>query len=125
MKMYVYSTLASDIAYTNHVSVGNPDPHPLPPVVIKGGAGVANDRLITPHGVRTEVTEEDVEYLRANSVFKRHEANGFVMISKDKQDPDLVASDMKSREPSSPLVDPDFKEDEKPILPEGKSNKKR
>ena len=77
-KLFIFCTLASDVAYTNHAQGGGDMPIELPPVVIKGGAGVANDRIVTPRGVATEVTEEQVEYLRQNEIFKLHEKNGFI-----------------------------------------------
>lgn len=104
---YVYSTLAADVAYTNHIAGGADMPQELPPVCIHGGAGVANDRLVTPRGVATAVTAAQVEYLRANEVFKLHEANGYVMISEKRADPDTVAADMEGRDVSAPLVPQD------------------
>lgn len=105
--LYVYSTLSSDVDYTNHQPGGGDMPIELPPVRIKGGAGVANDRLVTPRGVVTSVTEAEVEYLRANEVFKMHEKNGFVVISDYKDDPDNVAADMTGRDVSAPVVPQD------------------
>ena len=96
-KLYVFSTLASDVAYTNHAAGGGDMPIDLPPVTIKGGAGIANERIVTPRGVATEVTEEQVEYLRQNEIFKLHEKNGFVMVSESAGDPDTVAADMTGR----------------------------
>ena len=106
-KLYVFSTLASDVAYTNHAQGGGDLPIDLPPVVIKGGAGIANERIVTPRGVATEVTEEQVEYLRANQVFQLHEKNGFVMVSESYADPDTVAADMTGRDISAPVVPQD------------------
>ena len=106
-KLYVFSTLASDVAYTNHAQGGGDLPIDLPPVVIKGGAGIANERIVTPRGVATEVTEEQVEYLRANQVFQLHEKNGFVMVSDTYGDPDTVAADMTGRDISAPVVPQD------------------
>lgn len=106
-QLYVFSTLAADVAYTNHVQGGGDMPVPLAPVLIRGGAGVANDRLITPRGVATEVTEQQVEYLRANSVFQLHEKNRFVMVSEAYGDPDTVAADMAGRDHSAPVVPQD------------------
>ena len=106
-KLFVFCTLASDVAYTNHAQGGNDLPIELPPVVIKGGAGVANDRIVTPRGVATEVTEEQVEYLRQNEIFKLHEKNGFVMVSESYADPDTVAADMTGRDNSAPVVPQD------------------
>lgn len=106
-KLFIFSTLASDVAYTNHAQGGADMPIDLPPVLIKGGAGVANDRIVTPRGVATTVTEEQVEYLRANQVFQLHEKNGFVMVSDTYADPDIVAADMTGRDNSAPVVPQD------------------
>lgn len=105
--LFIFSTLASDVAYTNHAQGGGDMPIELPPVVVKGGAGVANDRLVTPRGVATRVTEEQVEYLRQNEIFKLHEKNGFVMVSESAGDPDTVAADMTGRDNSAPIVPQD------------------
>lgn len=105
--LYVYSTLASDVAYTNHTAGGGDMPIELPPVVIKGGAGVMNERIVTPRGVATKITEEQLAYLRENEVFKLHEENGFVLVSDYYDDPDNVAADMTGRDPSAPLVPQD------------------
>lgn len=106
-KLFIFSTLASDVAYTNHAQGGADMPIDLPPVLIKGGAGVANDRIVTPRGVATTVTEGQVEYLRANQVFQLHEKNGFVMVSDTYADPDIVAADMTGRDNSAPVVPQD------------------
>lgn len=124
MKLYVYSTLACDMAYTNHQDGGADMPIDLPPVYVKGGAGVANDRLITPRGVVTEVTEQEAEYLRANKVFQLHEKNGFVMISEGKKDPEKVAADMTGRDQSAPVVPDDMREDDMPMDEKPTSKKK-
>lgn len=106
-KLFIFSTLASDVAYTNHEQGGGDMPIAQPSVVIKGGAGVANDRIVTPRGVATEVTEQQVEYLRQNEIFKLHEKNGFVMVSESYADPDDVAADMTGRDNSAPIVPQD------------------
>lgn len=63
-KNYVYSTLANDQSYTNWIPGGGNMPVESHSVFIKGGTGVANDRLITPLGVMTEVTDHDIDELR-------------------------------------------------------------
>lgn len=105
--MFIFSTLASDVAYTNHVQGGGDIPIELPPVVVKGGAGVANDRLVTPRGIATQVTEEQLEYLRQNKIFQLHEENGFVMVARNHTDPDVAAADMTGRDNSAPVVPQD------------------
>lgn len=105
--LIVFSTLASSVAYTNHVQGGADLPIALEPVTIHGGAGVANDRIVTPRGVATRVTEEQVEYLRANPIFRLHEENGFVMVSDHDVAPDIAAADMTGRDNSAPVVPQD------------------
>lgn len=105
--LIVFSTLASSVAYTNHVQGGADLPIALEPVTIQGGAGVANDRIVTPRGVATRVTEAQVEYLRANPIFQLHEKNGFVMVSENAADPDKAAADMTGRDNSAPVVPQD------------------
>src|SRR6059058_692352 len=75
----VFSTLTCDNVYSDYKDT-NGHPVPTRSVLVKGGAGVANDRVITPRGVATMVTEEDVALLQRNSVFKLHMDNGFVTI---------------------------------------------
>jgi hypothetical protein len=114
-KMYVYSTLSSDVLYQNHAPGGADLPIVVSEVLIKGGAGVANDRLITPRGVATEVTEQQAEALRANPVFQMHEKNGFVQISDARVDADVAAADMAGRDNSAPIVPEDLPSDSKPM----------
>lgn len=104
----IYSTLASDMNYTNHAKGGADMPVELEPVFIKGGAGVANDRLITPMGVATMVTAEQLDQLRANTVFQMHEKNGYVIVSEERGDPEKMAAEMNSNDPSRPLNDQDL-----------------
>lgn len=114
-RLYVYSTLATDMAYTNHEKGGADLPIALPPVFIKGGAGVANDRLVTPRGVVTEISEEQAEYLQSNSIFQLHQKNGFVMIDTASVDPDKMAADMQGRDNSAPIVHADLPADTQPV----------
>jgi hypothetical protein len=106
--VHVFSTLATDQRYVNYDT--NPEGIPLPisDIFIKGGAGVANDRLITPYGVATEVPEEQVAELEKNPVFQKHKKAGFIVIRGSKADPDKVATDMNARDPSKPLTPADY-----------------
>jgi len=112
--LYVYSTLATDMNYTNYTEGGADLPVAKPAVFIKGGAGVANDRLITPRGVITQVTEEDLAYLEANPVFQLHKTNGYILVEKSKLDPEKVAADMTGRDNSAPMVEHDVPADQLP-----------
>lgn len=106
--VHVFSTLANDQRYVNYDT--NPEGIPLPTsdIFIKGGAGVANDRLITPYGVATEIPEEHVAELEKNPVFLKHKKAGYITIRDRKADAEKVASDMNARDPSKPLTPADY-----------------
>lgn len=106
--VHVFSTLANDQRYVNYTT--NPEGIPLPTsdIFIKGGAGVANDRLITPYGVATEVPEEHMAELEKNPVFQKHKKAGYITIRERKADADKVATDMNARDPSKPLTPADY-----------------
>ena len=102
--LYVYSTLTSDQRYTNYRKGENDLPAEVGSVFIKGGAGVANDRLVTPRGVVTAITEDDLKILEANDDFKLHKKNGFVEVSQSLTDADEVAAEMGGYDLSTPLT---------------------
>jgi hypothetical protein len=105
---YVYSTLSNDNWYQNYNPGGADLPVAEGGVLIRGGANIPDKRLITPMGVANSVTTEELEYLRANHVFKVHEKNGFIRVSDKKADPEVVAADMEGRDVSAPIVPEDF-----------------
>jgi hypothetical protein len=107
-KNYVFSTLANDQLYTNWLQGGGDMPIKGHSVLIKGGTGVANDRLITPLGVATEISDYDLEELQKNPSFKHHEANGFIVVRNKKAEAEKVASDMNLKDESAPLTDADY-----------------
>lgn len=109
MRFFVFCTLASDNRYVNYERKGND----LPiadgvGVLIKGGAGVANDRLVTPRGVVTEVSAAQLEYLNHNQVFQLHQKNGFIKVEESARDTEAAASDMNAADPGRPLEEADF-----------------
>jgi len=119
-KNYVFSTLANDQLYTNWNQGGADLPVKGHSVLIKGGTGVANDRLITPIGVSTEISEYDLEELQRNVQFKEHEAKGFLVVKAKNAEAEKVASDMNMEDESAPLTDADYKTDEeKPKVGKG------
>lgn len=106
-KAYVYSTLAADTTYKEWIKTS--DLHvEARSVTIKGGTGVANDRIVTPLGVRTEIDAGLIEVLENNEIFKLHKANGFVVIEDVAEDPEKVAASMKTVDKSAPLTDASF-----------------
>lgn len=111
---YVYSTATCDTAYGIWVKGGNDLPIRTRAIVIKGGAGVASKNLITPRGVVTEVSDEDLAQLEKDEAFQRHVERGFIRIERAKSDPEKVAADMTGRDDASPLVPQDFAEKKRP-----------
>jgi len=106
--VHVFSTLANDQRYVNYASNPEGIPTPTSDILIKGGAGVANDRLITPQGVHTEVTEEALAELEKNPVFAVHKRNGFITVQSRRADPDKVATDMNAKDKSRPFTPADY-----------------
>lgn len=111
----VYSTLATDMRYTNHKAGGAEIPQVEAEVFIKGGAGIANDRLITAMGVATILenepgfsAEDKLEALKKNPVFQLHERNGYLIVSSESVDPEKMAANMSSTDPSRPLGETDL-----------------
>lgn len=103
-KIYVYSTLANDQKYTNWTDGGGDIKIPTSAVLIKGGAGVANDRIVTPMGVVTEIDEDQHAILQQNPGFLDHEKKGFVKVERRQADPEKVAADMDRNDPSAPIT---------------------
>ena len=105
---YIYSTLTAPNLYTNYVKSNSDLPIVESKVLINGGANVASKNLITPYGVVTSVTDEQLEALQQNDDFKLHVENGFIKISTAKEDADVVAADMNSRDDAAPIVPQDY-----------------
>lgn len=119
---HVFSTLSNDNCYTNYEKGGADMPVIRAKVLIKGGTNVANARLITPLGVVTTVTDEELVELERNPVFQKHKEKGFVRVEKKKHDPEKVAGGMKTRDLSAPLVPGDYSNDQPtPVI--GKAKK--
>lgn len=109
-KKYVYSTLSTSVDYTNYGAGGADLPAVQGNVRIEGGANIPDKFMRTPYGVANPVTDEELDHLMANEVFKLHLKNGYVSVSDKKVDPEVAAADMEGRDKSAPLVDADFVE---------------
>lgn len=125
MNKYICSKLSSDQAYTTwYKDTANNMPRKNKQVLIKGGAGVANKKVITPYGVITQVTEEQIKQLQDNCPsFNRHLKAGYLKIlEKDPRDKEIekIADDMQ-KDGSAPITPKDLKKEGKD---EGKINKK-
>lgn len=114
-RIYVYSTLTGDHEYASHVMNDSGQAMSRVGVLIKGGAGIANDNLITTHGTVTEVSEAQLEQLRTDPVFVIHEQNGFVKVDNAKVDVEVAVADMARRDASAPMVPEAMKEGDLPM----------
>lgn len=116
-KVYVCSKMASDNAYTTWhpgQKAANDMPRKDRQVLIKGGSGVINRQLVTPHGVVTPITAEELELVRKSCpAFTRHEKAGFLkVLEKDPSPKDVksIAKDMV-KDKSSQKKEGDLKKD--------------
>lgn len=115
-KHYIYSTLAAAVNYQVTSAGGGDLPIAGQDIVIQGGANIPDKYMRTPDGaVVTPVTEQELEALQANEVFKLHVANGFLKVTDKKYEPEKVAADMEGRDNSAPLVDADFRDGQAPV----------
>lgn len=106
-KIYIYSTLTADQLYTSYKASVNGVPQATSKILVKGGANLMTKALVTPQGVVTEITPEELAELRTNEVFKLHEKNGFIKVSEAKTDVEKVVPDMVGRDQSAPIVEQD------------------
>jgi hypothetical protein len=109
---YVYSTATGAISYIeyepdNDKSAGFAKV--LKKVTIAGGHGVATKNLVTPKGVATRVSEEDLEFLLKNKSFQKHVKAGFMTHDKNKVDPEKKVANMSKADGCAPLTPNDFK----------------
>lgn len=100
---YIFSTATSGIKYTEFKKTKDMQ-IPVRHVHIQGGANLANKHLITPRGVATQVTQDDLEFLLAHPVFQRHVDKGYMQIEKTNKDPEKViaSNDMELKDGSAP-----------------------
>lgn len=111
---YIYSTLTCDQAYTIYSDGQNGLKVPQGSILVKGGTGIANDRLITPLGISTSVSAEELEQLKSNPIFKQHLENGFIVVQEDgkEQDAEKVAAEMSLDNKDAPVTPSDYQEGE-------------
>lgn len=109
---YVYSTLTNSTTYVHYKPT---DPKQLSirdkSVTIRGGANLPTKTLVTPLGVATKVSDEDMEWLEKDYHFKEHVKQGFLIVDKRNVAPEKMAESMKKRDLSSPKIptDAEFK----------------
>jgi len=110
---YVYSTATCSGCYSLYHDSSNKDLAVIKKsVVINGGHGVANKHMFTPRGVVTEVSDEDMEFLKENQKFMKHVNEGFMSFEKKFVEPEKKAAEMETKDGSAPLTPENFEEAE-------------
>ena len=106
---FIVSRLTATVEYTIYVK-GNTDiPQVQRSIIVQGGADVMNRSLVTPLGVGTSVTDEELEALEAHPVFALHKSNGFVAVLGSKtDDPSSIGAGMAKDVKSAPVTEADF-----------------
>lgn len=126
MTYYIYSTLATDVKYTEYQEPvsGQKVAVIKHSILVAGKVGVATKNLVTPRGMMTKVSDEDFAMLKKNEVFKMHEANGYITYEKKQAEVDKVVVNMKARDVSAPIT-PEFyeKTSDDVAKPKGKSKR--
>lgn len=114
--VYIYSKLSNDNVYAPYAKGGADLPIRGEGVLIKGGAGVADKRIVTPQGVVTTITREELELLKSIPQFNEHVERGFLKIQDTKVEVEVALADMTAeRDGGAPLVPEDFEEGKAPI----------
>ncbi len=111
----VYSTASADQIYPrwdNHPRVGKYESA----VLIKGGAGVQRSKtFITPRGVATYVTDEELEFLKTVPAFVDGEKKGYFAIDEKARKPsqeraeEVAEANLEKTDGGAQKTDEDFK----------------
>lgn len=100
---YIYSTCSMDIDFPVREKVG--DANVLRKTIhILGGANCPNEVLVTPKGVVSLITDDDLAYLEKHHYFKKKVKWGHFTVENKSEDPDKVAADMKPKDGYAPLT---------------------
>lgn len=109
----IFSTASADTVYILYASRNvNEVPAIKAKVTIKGKANVAvqikrgdTDRQDhTPVGVKTVVSDQELELLRANLSFQRHVEKGFLVIDRESAKIPSVVKNMEGKDNAAPIT---------------------
>ena len=103
-KIFIYSKLANDQIFHEYGPGGGNVQVTKRVIVIRGGAGVANQKtLVTPVGMQTEVTEDELAFLETDYWFNEWIRTGYLSVQKRRFAPSVekVARDMVDADKSA------------------------
>lgn len=117
MSFYVYSTLSNTTNYAVYRPTKSQDPNSTPiidrKISIRGGANVAplpQFGIVTPQGVVTQISDEDMAILEQDYHFKEHCRLGFIKVEKKEQPIEKSIASMEAKDQSAPKTPQDFEE---------------
>jgi len=105
---YILSKLANSQIYTQYAKGANNINQIVYKVLIKGGADVTDKHLVTPEGVITKITQDELEILKANKDFQNHLERGHVKYFGHNPNIDKEAHKLE-KDNSRPLTPDDYK----------------
>ena len=115
---YVYSTLTADQLYSVYPPPEDIDFKSIPvanqKIRISGGANVITKQFVTPKGIMTKVTDQQLQQLEKVAAFQNHKERGYITVESSRIDPDKAAKNMTTKDKSAPLVEEDFDPDKRP-----------
>ena len=80
-------------------------------VIIKGGAGVINKKTLhTPSGIITEVTKEELEFLKTQALFNEKVKAGSYVIEEGEKKAKEKAKERKPKDKGAQLTAKDFED---------------
>lgn len=110
---YILSKLANTQIYTTYAKgVGDNMNIPVKSVEIKGGADVTDKQLVSPEGVITFVSDDDLEVLKSNKDFQRHLDGGYINYFKSQPNIDKQADKM-TKDKSRQVKKSDYEKEKK------------
>ncbi len=121
---YVYSTLSCDQGYAIYDKGAEGMPILNRVIFINGKANITNKVLVTPRGVATEVSDDDLETLNKDYHFSEHVRLGFISFDSKKFDADEVSKDMTKQDKSAPKTKDELENDQITVM-EGKKPSKK
>ena len=109
MTNYVYSTASNDSTFIQWL----PAPEGSIPVrgrsvVVKGGANVIDKNFVTPRGVVTSVTDEELSFLESLPSFNRKVTAGFYTVQRKQVEVEKVVKSMTKKDKSAPKTTEDY-----------------
>lgn len=82
MTVFITSRLAGGVDYAFYEKAANGTNIVVDTISVKGGSDVNDKRtLLTPIGVVTELTKDQLDKLMTHPVFKKHLENGYITIN--------------------------------------------